>query len=47
MTYYDDEYGEIYEPEPATPFVGERRYFKEEDGSMVEYEFTEGGEWVS
>lgn len=45
-TYYCEETGETYDPEPSPfPFVGETRFFLE-DGVMVEYEFTEEGCWV-
>lgn len=46
-TVYDDEYGEVYEPEPNPyPYVGETRFFQEDDGSWHEYEFTEEGCWI-
>lgn len=45
-TYYCEETGEVYEPEPGVPYVGERRFFQEDDGSWVEYEFTEEGQWI-
>lgn len=45
-TVYDDELGETYEPEPGIPFLGERRFFQEDDGSWHEYEFTEEGQWI-
>ena len=46
-SYYCEETDEVYEPEPSPyPYVGERRFFKEDDGTWKEYEFTEEGQWI-
>lgn len=45
-TYYCEETQESYEPEPGIPYIGELRYFQDDDGKWREYEFTESGEWV-
>lgn len=46
-SHHCEETGETYEPEPPSfPYVGELRWFKEDDGSLCQYEFTEEGCWV-
>lgn len=42
-----DELNESFDLEYNYPFVGERRYFLDDDGVCREYEFTEEGQWIA